>query len=335
MKRWYTFFFIALFFLIPSLLATGETPLVDAIAGAAAKLRGEPIWSCLLDERLPRLIVLLLTGASLSTAGAVTQSLFRNPLASPSVLGIPFGGSFVVVIAFVFGLHFRYPAAIPIAAAFGSLGTLLLVYSFSLRKGRLELPSLVLNGIAISTVLMATQKAMLYMMRDQWALIQTLTEWEAGSTADRSWQHVSMQLPFALIGLIGSLRYTRELNVLALGEEEAESLGVDVQKVRTFLFLFVALLIGGALAAVGVIAFFGLILPHILRKLVGSDNRHLLPLSALGGATSLVGLELLLRLTGTYLFTIGNISSLLGGFFFLLLLLGKKESRFSTEEKLC
>ncbi len=307
-----------------AILLCGDTPIVLACQGALARLRGEPGWSCLIDERLPRLIVVLLTGASLAVAGAVTQSLFRNPLASPSVLGIPFGGSFCVLIVFILGWHFSYPFSVPLAASIGSFATLAIVTAFSIREGRLELPTLILNGIAISTVILALQKAMLYLLRDQWALIQTLTEWEAGSTLDRTWQHVHMQLPLALIGIIGCLRYCEELNILALGEEEAASLGVDVEKVRTYLFLFVALLTGGALAAVGIIAFFGLLLPHLLRKMVGSDNRQLVPLSALGGATLLAGLEATLRLTGVHLFTIGNISSLLGGLFFLILLLGQR-----------
>ena len=126
--------------------------------------------------------------------------------------------------------------------------------------------------------------------------VQTLTEWEAGTTADRGWYHVHMQLPLTLVGLWGCCCYRREIDILALGDEEAHNLGVDVATVRWRLFLCVALLTGGALAAIGIIAFFGLVLPHLLRRLVGPSNRLLIPLSIIGGAFTLTALDLLLRL---------------------------------------
>jgi iron complex transport system permease protein len=291
-------------------------------------VHGSSLWNPLLDERLPRLIVLVCTGASLAVSGAVLQSLFHNPLASPSILGISFGGSLAVTLAFLLEWHLHYPYALPASAFCGCLLTLLCVYGLSIRKGELQMTTLILTGIAISTLLLAVQGAITYALRDQWELIQTITEWEAGSTADRSWKHVNMQLPLTLVGLAGCWNYAKEINIMALGEEEATNLGVEVSKIRWRLFLCIALLTGGTIAAMGIIAFFGLVLPHVLRRISGPDNRRLMPLNILVGGSTLLALDVILRVFEIHAFSIGNISAILGGIFFLLLL-------FGTQKKQC
>lgn len=295
--------------------------------GALDKLTGRSVlWNPLLDERLPRLLVLICTGASLAVSGAVLQALFHNPLASPSILGMSCGGSLMVTLAFVMQWQTKFPYSIPLSAIIGCLMTLLVVYTLSKRNGTVQISTLILTGIAVSTLLLAIQGAITYALRDHWQLIQTLTEWEAGSTADRSWKHVHMQMPITIVGLFGCWTYSREINILALGEEEAKNLGVEVEKVRWRLFLCVALLTGGALAAVGLIAFFGLVLPHVIRKLFGPDSQNLIQLNMLVGSTTLVLLDLMLRALEIHSFSIGNISTILGGVFFLTLLvnLGKE-----------
>lgn len=322
--------FLSLFFGGIFTLTTGAIPLPEVWEGAIDRITGRSsLWNPLLDERLPRLIVLICTGASLAVSGAVLQALFHNPLASPSILGMSCGGSLMVTLAFIMQWHTLYPYSIPLAAISGCLSTLLIVYFLSKRNGTVQIATLILTGIAVSTLLLAIQGAITYAMRDHWQLIQTLTEWEAGSTADRSWKHVHMQLPITIVGLIGCWSYGREINILALGEEEAKNLGVEVEKVRWRLFLCVALLTGGALAAVGLIAFFGLVLPHVIRKLVGPDSRTLIPLNMLAGSTTLVLLDLMLRVFHIHSFSIGNVSTILGGIFFLTLLinLGQDSSR--------
>lgn len=321
MKKCYAILYLSLVFLALATLFFGETPWSVAWEGAQNKIMGHSNkWTPLLDERLPRLIVLLCTGASLAVAGAVLQALFHNPLASPSVLGISCGGSLMVIVAFLMEWHLDYPYAIPLAAFSGSLITLLLIYVLARQQNGTSISNIILTGIALSTLLIAIQSTIIYTLRDQWHLIQTIAEWEAGSTLDRNWQHVHMQLPLTLIGLIGCWRYRREIDILALGEEEARNLGVAVEKVRWRLFLCISLLIGGALAAVGVIAFFGLVLPHVLRKIVGSKNQILIPLSLLAGGASLLAMDLGLRFFEIHTLTIGNVSAVLGGIFFLLLL---------------
>ncbi len=324
--RW-LYFAAAALLLIASIgtLVVGDTPWNEVWSHALERMRGETqAWNPLLDERLPRLIVILCTGASLAVSGAVMQSLFHNPLASPMILGLTSGGSLLVVIVFMLGWHLSHPFAIPMAAFSGCLITLLVVYTLARRDGTVNMTTLILAGIALSTVLIAAQGALMYAFRERWDLIQILTEWEAGSTADRNWNHVHLQLPLTLIGLWGCLHYSDEINILALGEEEATSLGVEVEKVRWRLFLCVSLLTGGAIAAMGIIAFFGLVLPHVIRKLQGPDNRTLIPLCILAGSPTLAALDLILRVFSLHELSIGNVSAILGGIFFLILIFGSR-----------
>lgn len=306
-------------------LLLGDTSWNVVWEGFLQRLHGtDASWNALLDERLPRLLVLLCTGASLAVTGAVMQALFQNPLASPMVFGLSAGGSLAAIAVFILGWHLAYPFTLPIAAILGCLGALLTVFSLSKRHGTADNNSLILSGIALSTVLMAIQGAIMYALRNHWEFVSTFTEWEAGSSSDRSWLHVHLQLPLTLIGLWGCLYYRQELNLLTLGDEEAANLGVEVAQVRWRLFLCVCILTGGALAAMGLIAFFGLVLPHILRRLVGPDNRILIPGCVAVGGPVLVSLDLLLRLLHVQSISLGSVTALLGGIFFLTLLFNQQ-----------
>lgn len=301
-------------------LVFGDTPWEVVWKDVFLKIQGEKAaaWNPLLDERIPRLIVIICSGASLAVAGATMQALFQNPLASPNILGISCGGSLFVVIIFVLEWHLKYPFAIPIAAFSGSLLTLLLVYFIARSDGIVQLNQLIITGIAISSLLIAIQGAIMYALRDHWILVQTITEWEAGSTVDRDWKHVHMQLPLTLIGLYGCWFYRSEIDVIALGEEEAKNLGVEVDKVRWRLFLCIALLTGGSLASIGMVAFFGLVLPHLVRYIQGPANYLLIPLCILLGSTTFVLMDLLLRVLEIRALSIGTMTAILGGIFFLV-----------------
>jgi iron complex transport system permease protein len=299
----------------------GETPWNTILEGLQQRLTGNSEkWNPLLDERIPRLIVLICTGASLAVSGAVMQSMFHNPLASPSVLGITSGGCLSVILVFIMNLRYFYPYALPLAAFLGCFATLCFVYALSRWQQGRHLSNLILTGIAVSTLLIAIQGLLLYALRDRWQLIQTITEWEAGSTIDRNWQHVHMQLPLTLVGLLGCWFYREELNLLALGEEEAKNLGVEVRQVQWRLFLCISLLTGGAIAAVGMIAFFGLVLPHIIRQLQGPNHVTLIPSCLVGGSAILATLDCFLRYFSLHHISIGNLSAIIGGIFFLCLL---------------
>lgn len=313
--------FSILAIVLPCLLFLGDIPFEVVWNGVLERLTGASTqWNPLLDERIPRLVVIMLSGASLAVSGAVMQALFHNPLASPSVLGVSCGGSLAVLLVFVCEIHLNHPYTIPIAAFSGCILTLLIIYLLARYNGEITLYNLILTGIALSTLLIAIQGAILYAIRDQWQLTQTITEWLSGSTIDRSWKHVHMQLPLAMIGLFGCWMYRNEIDLMALGEEEAKNLGVAVSRVRWRLFLCISLLTAGTLASVGFISFFGLVLPHILRKMSGPENRRLIPLCILAGSATLASMDLILRLMDIRAFSIGNISAVIGGIFFLLLL---------------
>lgn len=278
----------------------------------------------LTSNLIPRILVLITTGASLAVSGALMQSLFHNPLASPSILGVSFGGSLLVVIVSALNFTSFSPLVLPATAFLGSLFTLGLVYFLSCSQKDSSTQSLILSGIALSSVFLACQGALLYALRDRWQLIMFLTEWESGSTLNLSWKEVHMQMPLAIVGFLITYFYRRDLLVLSLGDEEAWLLGVDVKKVRFRLIFASALLSGGALAAVGIIPFFGLILPHIVRSLIGCAHPFFLQFTALGGGILLITLDSGLRYFEVYSFTVGNIAALLGGLFFLYLLFVKR-----------
>jgi iron complex transport system permease protein len=302
-------------------LAIGELPFPLVVKSLFERWQGlHSLWNPLLDERLPRLLVLLCTGASLATAGAVVQALFQNPLASPSVLGISAGSTLFIIPIILFGWHLHYPFALPIASIAGAFLSLLLVYTLYLSCQDHQISTLLLIGIAFSTLLMALQGAFNYALRDQWQLLQTLAELEAGSSDDRNWTHVHLQMPLTLVGLYGCLHYAKELDILSLGDDEAHNLGVPIQRVRFRLFFCVALLVGGAIAAIGSIAFFGFLLPTIVRKIVGPNHQRLIPLCICFGALVLTWMDLFLRIFHLYMFSIGNLSAIIGGIVFLGLL---------------
>lgn len=308
-------------------LVSGDTPWSVVWSHANERLHNNALgWNPLIDERVPRLIVILCTGASLAVAGAVMQALFHNPLASPNILGISCGGALLVILVFVFNWHLKYPFSIPLAAFIGSLLTLLIVYNLSRSQGTIKINNLILTGIAISSLLIAIQAAITYALRDQWTLIQTITEWEAGSTLDRGWKHVHMQLPLTIIGLLGCWYYHNEIDILTLGEEEAKNLGVEVEQVRWRLFLCVALLTGGSIATVGIIAFFGLVLPHLVRYIQGPSNHRLIPLCILMGSTTFAAFDIFLRILEVHIFSIGSISAVFGGIAFIVLIKANRES---------
>lgn len=316
MKRWLV---LILAFCSLLLLMQGSVPLEEVLGQALMKINGNYSgWNPLLDERVPRLIVILCTGSSLALSGAVMQGLFQNPLASPSVLGTSLGGSLGVLILFISGLHLHYPFTLALAAFIGSLTLLGAV--FFLNRGNEGTHSLILIGLALTTFLLAVEGALLFMLRDRYSLIQLWMEWGSGSFADRSWSHVHQQLPLTLFGLIGCLKYRKEINLLSLGDEEALNLGVDVDRVRWRLFLFVSLLMAGSLAAAGIIPFFGLIMPHIVRRFVGANHQVLLPISCFAGALFLLLMELFLKTFSISILSIGQLSAFFGGLFYLTLL---------------
>jgi iron complex transport system permease protein len=272
-----------------------------------------------LDIRVPRAILALLIGAVLGLAGAALQGLLRNPLAEPSVLGASNGAALGAVIVIYFGLARISPALLPIAGVTGALAALGLLLLLA-RQAESAL-GLVLAGIAVSTLAGAAISLALNLAANPYAVME-ITFWLMGSLEDRSFQHVLIALVPILAGAVLLAWDGRALDALALGEDGARALGVNVAGVRRRLVLGVGIGVGGAVAVSGAIGFIGLVAPHLARPLTdGRPSQALLP-SALIGALLLAAADILVRITpGETELRLGVVTAFLGVPFFLALLI--------------
>jgi iron complex transport system permease protein len=323
----YVLIFIFLFFLVCiGTLYVGTVPFKLVFEGALDRVfNGSQKWNPLLDERIPRLIVLICSGGGLSLCGAVMQSIFRNPLASPGILGVNAGGIFGGTLALILGWHLGNYHFLPLFTFFGCLFTLLLVWAIASLISKGYLLTLIFSGMAVGTVITAIDGALMFSLRHNWQLTQMIIEWKSASTLDRSWDHVLMQLPLCVLGIGGVFYLRKEIDLLSLGHDDALNFGVCVSRVKGCLFILIAVIVGSTLAAMGEVPFFALVLPHTVRWIQGRYSKTFLSKCFLLGCFTLPFLDLLLRVFGVTQFTIGNLSSLVGGIFFLLLLVFKKQ----------
>jgi iron complex transport system permease protein len=298
----------------PSTLALGEV--VSALLGDGSG----PAADIVLRVRLPRVILAILVGASLAVSGTLFQALLRNPLADPFVLGVSggaaLGGILVLSLGAGFGLGY---SAVPVAGFVGAVLTTLLLYAIAGVRGRVTATQLLLTGVVFNAFASA---AIVFL-----ASLAGLAEggriflWLIGSLSAIRADVAPWVAVFLVGGLACALPLARSLNLLALGEESAQQLGVDVERQKRVLLVATSLMVGAAVAAAGLIGFVGLIIPHLLRLLLGPDHRLLLPAAALGGAAFLVGCDTVARvlLAGREL-PVGAITALAGGPLFLWLL---------------
>lgn len=270
--------------------------------------------------RLPRIITGMLVGGALAVAGAVMQGIFRNPLADPGILGVSAGGSFGAVLAFITGLALTGLWIVPIFAFAGALIASVIVYLLSLERGRTNIMSLLLAGIAMNAFLSALISLMVLMAEDYTETLSIL-QWLIGGLAGRGWRHVYIIILPILISTLLIYRYSRDLNLLLLGEETAQGLGTNVPRTRFILLALTSLIAGVAVSMVGPIGFVGLVVPHVLRLVIGPDYRVLLPASVLGGAIFLTLADTVARMfIANQEIPVGVITGVIGGPFFLYLL---------------
>lgn len=270
--------------------------------------------------RLPRVAAGLLVGAGLAAAGVTMQAIFRNPLADPGILGIGTGGSLGAVLAISTGLATAGLWTLPLCAFAGSLAAALTVYLLSLKRGRTNVATLLLSGVALNACLGASISIML-LIADNFAELQGMLAWLVGGLAGRGWPHVIVMLAPVMLCIAALTVYTREMNLFLLGEETATGLGVNVPRVRFILIALSALLTGVVVSMAGAIGFVGLVVPHMLRVVIGPDHRVLLPASVLGGAAFLVLADTVTRsMALNQELPVGAVTGLIGGPFFLYLL---------------
>lgn len=271
--------------------------------------------------RFPRVLAAALVGASLALSGVLMQGLFRNPLADAGLIGVSSGGTLGAVLVISTGLASSSLFALPCATFAGALLTAFTVYFVATRRRQTALTTLLLAGIAINAVL-ASLSSLLMSLTQDYEITRQMLFWLMGGLDGRSWMHVQMMLPFALGGLLPALFFSRDLNVLLLGEETATTLGIHVERVKRLLLILAALLTGAAVAVSGTIGFVGLVIPHMVRLLVGPQHRTLVPVATLGGAIFLVWCDLLARtVLPSEELRLGVVTAFIGGPFFLHLLL--------------
>jgi iron complex transport system permease protein len=270
------------------------------------------------EIRLPRVILATLVGATLGLAGAAMQSFLRNPLADPGILGVSSGAALGAVIVLYFGLAAGAWYWLPGAAILGAFTALVLVYL--LAGYRSSVLSLILSGVAINALAGSMIAVALNFAPSLFAM-QEIVFWLMGSLANRNMHHVYVAAPFILLGWV--LLFSRRgfLNALSLGEETATSLGFNPQRERNYLLLGLALCVGAAVAVSGSIGFVGLVVPHLMRPLVGYKPSRLLCASALGGALLVLCADIFVRQFDVAReLKLGVVTSLMGGPFFLVLI---------------
>lgn len=280
----------------------------------------------LLGIRLPRVVLGLLVGGGLAVSGAAMQGLFRNPLADPGLIGVSSGAALAAVLTIVFGVpllgvFIPYSAFLIAAAAFGgSLVATYLVYQLATSRGKTSVATMLLAGIALNALASAGTGLTMLVADD--AQLRDITFWILGSLGGATWDSLAAAGPFILIGIILAPFLARALNIISLGEVEARDLGVPVEWLKKGVVLITALTVGAAVAVSGIIAFVGLVVPHLLRITFGPDHRMLLPGSALLGASLMLGADVLSRtIIAPVEVPIGIVTAFVGAPFFLWLLL--------------
>ncbi|MGB1340174.1 MAG: FecCD family ABC transporter permease [Cycloclasticus pugetii] len=279
------------------------------------------------EIRLPRTLLAVLIGASLGLSGAALQGMVRNPLAEPGVIGVSSSAALGAVIVFYFGLSAVFPMALPLGGIAGAL--LAVVFLYLLTGKNSSMLTLILAGVAVSSLAAALTALALNLSPNPYASLEIFF-WLMGSLAERSFTHVWLILLPTLLGWWLMLKGRRDLDVLSLGEDTAQSLGVNLAKLNRRIILGVALAVGSAVSVSGGIGFVGLVVPHLLRPYVGYQPGRLLICSALGGAILLLAADMLVRLIPTQQeLKIGVLTALLGAPFFLHLILKSRREWLS------
>ncbi|MFF4239099.1 FecCD family ABC transporter permease [Actinomadura geliboluensis] len=269
--------------------------------------------------RFPRVALAVVTGAALGCGGAMMQGVFGNPLAEPGVIGVSSGAATGAAAVIVFGLTAFGGWTVVLAAFAGGLATTLLVYAVSRAGGRTEVVTLLLTGIAVNAVTSAALGLLMFASGND--ALRAITSWQLGSLASATWPAVAAVAPCAAAGIAVACACARRLDVLALGERSARQLGVDVERLRFTGIAVIALTTSAAVAFSGIIAFIGLVVPHLVRMAAGPGHRVLIPASALGGAVLVVAADAVARTSIAYQeLPLGVLTALVGGPFFFWLL---------------
>lgn len=276
--------------------------------------------------RLPRIVIGIIAGASLALGGITMQSLLKNPLADPYITGISSGACFGAVAAIVMGMTFSAiasDAGIMANAFIGSLVPALMIILIS-RRVRSSPATMVLAGTAISYFFNALTT--LIMVSADENKLATAYRWQIGTLENAVWDQIPLMLVITVAGMVLLLLVSSRLNVLSLGDDNATSLGLNVTRFRTFSLILLSVMTAAIISYTGIIGFVGLIAPHMVRMIIGSDNRYLIPASMAFGAALIVGTDIIARIIVSGGIPVGVILSFLGGPMLLYLILRQKKS---------
>ncbi|MBD0262804.1 MAG: iron ABC transporter permease [Tolypothrix sp. Co-bin9] len=310
---------IALIIIVGISLSFGAVSMTTAQIWQALIKTGDPLNQTIIwDLRLPRILAAVLVGAALGMSGSLLQGMLRNGLADPFLLGISAGAGLFAITMLSLGIFLSW---IPLAAWFGGLLTTIVVYFLARSREGISIERLILGGVAVSSLFGAIQSVLLLMAED--GRIQTALSWLIGSLNGRGWNEVTVAGAYISVALLLGCLLARAVNLLNLGDELAVSLGVNLLRDRILIGGVATLLAAGAVSVGGLIGFVGLIVPHGIRLLVGTDYRAVLPLSAVGGALVLTAADLLSRL-GAVELPVGAVTALLGSPLFIWLLYNRK-----------
>ncbi|MBD8029343.1 FecCD family ABC transporter permease [Corynebacterium gallinarum] len=293
-----------------------------------ADLASSPVVT---EIRAPRIIIAALVGAALAVSGAIMQTVFHNPLADPGIVGVSSGAAVAAVLAIVTGASFFGEWTIPFAAFVGAIITVAVVYLIASSRamdGRGADPAtLVLVGLAITAFLGAVISAATA-NAPQDSELRSVAFWLNGDLVSRTWDHVGVSVIPILLGLILAVGASRDLNLLLLGESTAQTSGLNVGRARIFLLALAALLTATAVAVSGTITFVGLVVPHLIRIVIGADHRALLPAAAILGATFVIVADTVARmLFSPIVLQTGVVVAFIGSPIFLYLLLTVRKRR--------
>jgi iron complex transport system permease protein len=301
--------------------------LVAADPGNALASRDQLIlWSI----RIPRIAMAAMVGGLLAAAGAIMQGLFRNPLADPALVGVSSGGAFAaagaIVISdsrFAASIQFLQPWLLPLAAFAGSLATTVILYRISSRAGRTSIAIFLLAGIALAAIANAGVGLLVFIADDR--QLRDITFWLLGSLSGATWSKAAILAPVLAVSLATMFFVHHGLDVLVLGESEAFHSGVDVERLKRICIVLVSAMTGAAVSVCGVVGFVGIVVPHLLRLVIGPGHRLLLPASVGLGAILLVGADTLARtIVAPAEMPIGILTAAVGAPVFLLILLRQR-----------
>lgn len=284
-----------------------------------------PLENIVWYGRIPRAITGIFVGFALGCAGTIMQGIFRNPLASPGIIGTSTGAALGAVLAIYFGLSSLSIYVIPVCAIIMAFLSLMVVLAVATTGGLTSRYTLLLAGIAFNAMFNALTSFVIMLSTSQYDMARHVVGWLMGTLVNRTWDHVQIIISVSILGIFWAMWYAKDLNILMIDEETAANLGVNVSRSRNMLLIIAAVLTGGGIAVSGVIGFVGLISPHIMRSFVGADNRYLMPASGIFGAIMVVLSDCIVKVWGGGGLQIGVLTALLGGPFFLYLVIRDRD----------